>query len=72
MGQPWVAVAGEFSYNKRFFNQQVFIGLKAAKSTKEFYQLNANLTEEQLLREFLMHIFRFYCSRTEKYFRKQL
>ena len=48
MGQPWVAVA-EFSCNKHFFNQQVFIGLKAAKSTKEFYQLNANLTEEQII-----------------------
>ena len=48
MGQPWVAVAG-VQLQQALFNQQVFIGLKAAKSTKEFYQLNANLTEEQII-----------------------
>lgn len=48
MGQPWVAIAG-VQLQQALFNQQVFIGLKAAKSTKEFYQLNADLTDEQII-----------------------
>ncbi|WP_394367305.1 TolC family protein [Chryseobacterium manosquense] len=48
MGQKWNAGAG-VQLSQALFNQQVFIGLKAAKSTKEFYQLNAQLTEEQII-----------------------
>ena len=48
MGQPWIAGAG-VQLQQALFNQQVFIGLKAAKSTKEFYQLNADLTDEQII-----------------------
>lgn len=48
MGQPWVAIAG-VQLQQALFNQQVFIGLKAAESTKEFYQLNADLTDEQII-----------------------
>lgn len=48
LGQKWNAGAG-LQLSQAIFNQQVFIGLKAAKSTKEFYQLNAQLTEEQII-----------------------
>ena len=48
LGQKWNAGAG-VQLSQALFNQQVFIGLKAAKSTKEFYQLNAELTEEQII-----------------------
>ena len=47
-GQKWNAGAG-LQLSQAVFNQKVFIGLKAAKSTKEFYQLNAQLTEEQII-----------------------
>lgn len=47
-GQKWNAGAG-LQLSQAIFNQRVFIGLKAAKSTKEFYQLNAQLTEEQII-----------------------
>lgn len=47
-GQKWIAGAG-VTVNQAIFNQQVFIGLKAAKSTKEFYVLNADLTDEQII-----------------------
>ncbi|WP_417429840.1 TolC family protein [Halpernia sp.] len=47
-GQKWVAVGG-VNLTQALFNQQVFVGLKAAKSTKEFYELNASLTEEQII-----------------------
>ena len=48
LGQTWNA-GGGLQLSQAIFNQQVFVGLKAAKSTKEFYQLNAQLTEEQII-----------------------
>lgn len=48
LGQKWNA-GGGLQLSQAIFNQQVFVGLKAAKSTKEFYQLNAQLTEEQII-----------------------
>ncbi|SFH87016.1 TolC family protein [Halpernia frigidisoli] len=47
-GQKWNSVAG-VNLSQAIFNQQVFVGLKAAKSTKEFYQLNESLTQEQII-----------------------
>lgn len=47
-GQKWNANVG-VSLTQNLFDQSVFVGLKAAKTTKEFYQLNAQLTEEQVL-----------------------
>ncbi|QDP84317.1 TolC family protein [Chryseobacterium sp. SNU WT5] len=47
-GQKWNAGAG-LQLSQAIFDQKVFIGLKAAKSTKEFYQLNEQLTEEQII-----------------------
>lgn len=37
------------SVTQNIFDQSVFTGLKAAKSTREFYALNAQLTEELVL-----------------------
>ncbi len=48
MGQPWNAVGG-VSLTQNIFDQTVFTGLKAAKTTREFYQINAQLTEEQVI-----------------------
>lgn len=48
MGQPWGSTA-VVSLNQQIFNQALFTGLKAAKSTREFYQVNQQLTEEQLI-----------------------
>ena len=48
MGQPWNTTA-MVSLNQQLFNQAVFTGLKAAKTTKEFYLVNSQLTEEQLI-----------------------
>ncbi|TJZ62815.1 TolC family protein [Sphingobacterium olei] len=48
MGQPWNSAA-MVSLNQQLFNQSIFTGLKAAKTTREFYQINAQLTEEQLI-----------------------
>lgn len=48
MGQPWNANAS-LSVSQVIFNQGVFMGLKAARSTQEFYQLNAQLTENEII-----------------------
>ncbi|WZL89063.1 TolC family protein [Salinimicrobium sp. 3283s] len=47
-GKEWTSNATA-QLTQTLFNQQVFTGLKAAKSTKEFYQLNAQLTNEEII-----------------------
>ena len=47
-GQKWGSQIG-VQLQQALFNQQVFIGLKAAKTTKEFYQINKQLTDEALI-----------------------
>ena len=42
-GQKWNANAG-LSLSQTLFDQSVFTGLKAAKTTAEFYRLNSQLT----------------------------
>lgn len=48
MGQPWNSNA-MLSVNQQLFNQSLFTGLKAAKTTKEFYIINKSLSDEQLI-----------------------
>ncbi|MCM4157836.1 TolC family protein [Gramella sp. AN32] len=47
-GQEWTSNAN-VQLSQTIFNHAVFTGLKAAKSTKEFYELNAELTEEEVI-----------------------
>ena len=47
-GQKWTS-SNMIQLQQALFNQAVFTGLKAAKSTKEFYILNKELTEEQIV-----------------------
>lgn len=46
--QKWSATGG-VTLTQNIFDQSVFIGLKAAKTTREFYQINQQLTEEQVI-----------------------
>jgi len=48
MGTPWQST-GTLQLDQQIFNMSIFQGLKAAKSTKEFYVINAELTEEQIV-----------------------
>lgn len=48
LGQKWNSIAG-VSVSQALFDQSVFTGLKVAKTTREFYQINADLTEEQVI-----------------------
>ncbi|MGL5113520.1 MAG: TolC family protein [Flavobacterium sp.] len=47
-GQKWNSTAG-ITLTQALFDQSVFTGLKAARSTREFYQINNQLTEEQVI-----------------------
>ncbi|MNK10899.1 Outer membrane protein OprM precursor [compost metagenome] len=48
LGQKWTSTAG-VNLTQNLFDQSVFTGLKAAKTTREFYLINAQLTEEQVI-----------------------
>lgn len=64
-GQKWIAGAG-VQLQQALFDQQVFIGLKAAKSTKEFYQLNADLTDEQIIERVSTAYFQVFTAQEKK------
>jgi len=49
-GQKWNSVAG-LQLSQQLFNQQVFTGLQAAKSSEAYYRLNAQLTQEQVVEQ---------------------
>lgn len=49
-GQKWNTNAG-VSLSQAIFDKSVLTGLKAAKTTREFYQLNSQLTEEQVIEQ---------------------
>ncbi|MDQ5930390.1 MAG: outer membrane protein [Bacteroidota bacterium] len=61
-GRKWNSGAG-ISLSQQLFDQSVFIGLKAAKSTKEFYQINEQLTEEQLIERVANAYYQVYVTR---------
>ncbi|WP_316798674.1 TolC family protein [Pedobacter frigidisoli] len=48
LGQNWNSSAG-VQLSQQLFNQQVFTGLQAAKSSEEYYNLTSQLTEEQII-----------------------
>ncbi len=47
-GKDWNSSAG-VQLNQQLFNQQVFTGLQAAKSSEAYYQLSADMSEEQVI-----------------------
>ncbi len=50
MGRQWTGDAG-LSFSQQLFNQQVFTGLKAAKAGESYYNLSAELTEEDIIQQ---------------------
>jgi outer membrane protein TolC len=61
-GQKWVSTAG-VSINQALYDQSVFIGLATTKSTREFYQLSAQLTEEQIIEKVANAYYQIYVMR---------
>lgn len=61
-GQGWVA-GGGVSLTQTLFDQSVFTGLRAAKSTREFYQINDQLTEELVIEKVANNYYEVYVQR---------
>jgi len=61
-GQKWNSVFG-VSLNQTIFDQSVFTGLKAAKTTREFYQINNRLTQEQVIEKVANSYYQVYLQR---------
>ena len=61
-GQKWSSGAG-ISLTQAIFDQSVFTGLRAAKSTREFYQINDQLTEEQVIERVANNYYQVYVQR---------
>jgi len=61
-GQKWNSTAG-ISLSQALFDQAVFTGLRAAKSTREFYQINNQLTEEQVIERVANNYYQVYVLR---------
>ncbi|MEN9907259.1 MAG: hypothetical protein RLZZ540_400 [Bacteroidota bacterium] len=61
-GQKWNSTAG-LSLTQTLFDQAVFTGLKAAKTTREFYQINDQLTEEQVIERVANNYYQVYVLR---------
>jgi len=64
MGRPWQSTA-VVAFNQQLFNQSVFTGLKAAKTTREFYKINAELTEEQVIEKVANSYFEVYKTKSQ-------
>jgi outer membrane protein len=62
LGQKWTSVAG-LSLTQALFDLSVFTGLKAAKSTRQFYQINDQLTEEQVIERVANNYYQVYVQR---------
>ena len=62
LGQKWSSTAG-VSVSQKIFDQAVFTGLRAAKTTREFYQINQQLTEEQVIERVANNYYQVYVQR---------
>lgn len=63
-GQKWNANAG-VSVNQTLFDNSVFVGLKAARTTADFYRLNKQLTEEQIIEQVATSYYRVLVQRQQ-------
>ncbi len=64
MGRPWQSTAA-ISLNQQIFNLAVFTGLKAAKTTREFYQINKELTDQQVIEKVANSYFEVYKTKSQ-------
>ncbi|OYX28063.1 MAG: transporter [Flavobacteriales bacterium 32-35-8] len=58
-GQKWMAIGG-VHLTQNLFDYSVFTGLKAAKTTREFYQINEQLTQEQVIEAVAKSYYQFF------------
>lgn len=63
-GQTWGAMS-QVQLNQQLFNQQVFTGLKAARSTEEFYQVSSKLSEENVIQQVATNYYQIIITREQ-------
>jgi outer membrane protein len=61
-GQRWNAMS-QVQLSQQLFNKQVFTGLKAAKSSVEFYRLAAQVSEENVMQQVAANFYQVVISR---------
>jgi len=61
-GQGWISNTGA-TLSQTLFDETVFTGLKAAKSTREFYQINEKLTDELVIEKVANNYYGIYVQR---------
>jgi outer membrane protein len=64
LGRKWNDNAG-LQVSQQLFNQSVFTGLKAAKTSESFYNLSANLSEEQIIEQVANNYYQVLVSRQQ-------
>lgn len=63
-GQTWGAMS-QVQLNQQLFNQQVFTGLKAARSTEEFYRVSNKLSEENVIQQVATNYYQIIITREQ-------
>src|SRR5690554_1426421 len=61
-GQKWMAIGG-VHLTQNLFDYSVFTGLKAAKTTREFYMINEQLTQEQVIEAVAKNYYQIFITR---------
>ncbi len=64
LGRKWNDNAG-VQVSQQLFDQQVFTGLKAARTSESYYNLSANLTEEQIIEQVANNYYQVLVSRQQ-------
>jgi len=64
LGRKWNSNAG-VQLSQQLFNQTIFTGLKAAKTSESYYKLNADLTEEQVIEQVANNYYQVLVSRQQ-------
>mgnify|MGYP003887875749 CR=1 FL=1 len=63
-GQTWSAMS-QVQLSQQLYNKQVFTGLKAAKSTEEFYRLSEQLSRENVIQQVAANYYQVQISRLQ-------
>jgi len=64
IGRKWNSNA-TVQLSQQLFNKQVFTGLQAARTSESYYQLNADLTEEQVIEQVANNYYQVLVSRQQ-------
>lgn len=63
-GQTWSAMS-QVQLSQQIYNKQVFTGLKAAKTTEEFYRLSEELSKENVVQQVAANYYQVQISRLQ-------